>query len=137
MGMDVYGKNPTTEGGEYFRNNVHAWVSLAEYIYEAAPDIAIKCRHWHYNDGDGLDAADAIKLADRLRDEIDSGRCEDYARRTCDDRPWDRELCNVLDQAGVPALPGMDYVLTGRDFHVSNVRNFVAFLRGCGGFEIW
>jgi hypothetical protein len=38
MGMDVCGKKPTSEEGEYFCNNVHAWRSLAEYIYEVAPD---------------------------------------------------------------------------------------------------
>jgi hypothetical protein len=40
MGMDVYGKKPTTEEGKYFRNNIWFWGMLAEYIYEVAPTIA-------------------------------------------------------------------------------------------------
>jgi len=38
--------------------------------------------------------------------------------------------CIVCDGNGF--VPGIDY-----PFAVDNVRDFVAFLRGCGGFEIW
>jgi hypothetical protein len=39
MGMDVFGKEPTTEEGEYFRNTVTFWRPLADYVQEVAPEV--------------------------------------------------------------------------------------------------
>jgi hypothetical protein len=64
MGMDVYGRNPTSKEGEYFRNNVWWWRPLAEYCMEVAPEIAARCEGWHYNDGDGLNGLDSGALAE-------------------------------------------------------------------------
>lgn len=80
MGMDVYGKEPTTEAGEYFRNSVWWWRPLAKYILETAPtDITDTCEHWGSNDGDGLDADGSKQLAEFLREEIENGNCKEYA----------------------------------------------------------
>jgi hypothetical protein len=79
MGMDVSGKNPTTEAGAYFRNNVWWWRPLAEYVCEVAPDITAACEYWGSNDGGGLEEDDAKELAAALREEIASGRCKEYA----------------------------------------------------------
>jgi hypothetical protein len=73
MGMDVYGQS-----GAYFRNNVWWWRPLADYVNEVAPDIAGRCHAWHSNDGGGLSEADALKLAERLQIELDSGRTASY-----------------------------------------------------------
>jgi hypothetical protein len=159
MGMDVYGKKPTSEEGEYFRNNMQAWGSLAEYINEVAPDIAIKCEYWHGNDGDGLDAANALKLAETLQAEVDSGRCELRERaRASVQEGMPTEPCPLCDGTGrrKPGreagagdfVTGIVCVLCGGRgritpwsrsgwFSVRNVQDFVAFLRGSGGFEIW
>ena len=81
MGMDVFGKNPKSKEGEYFRNNVWWWRPLAIYCYEVAPDIAARCKYWGSNDGDGLGKEDSIRLAELLQAEIDSGRCRQYANK--------------------------------------------------------
>jgi hypothetical protein len=78
MGMDVYGKNPSAPEGEYFRNNVWHWRPLAIYVQEVAPDITSHCKYWHSNDGDGLNKARSVKLADKLMDEILAGRTKAY-----------------------------------------------------------
>jgi hypothetical protein len=78
--MDVYGNKPTDEEGDYFRSNVWWWHPLAAYCEKIAPDIASRCQGWHHNDGDGLGADDSVALADALQREIDSGRCEAYAK---------------------------------------------------------
>ena len=39
MGMDVYGRKPKNETGEYFRRNVWGWHPLWEYCCEANPEI--------------------------------------------------------------------------------------------------
>jgi hypothetical protein len=80
MGMDVYGKQPSSEIGEYFRNNVWWWRPLADYCLEVAPvALTSKCQHWHTNDGAGLNGQDARALAAILRAEVASGRTASYA----------------------------------------------------------
>ena len=81
MGMDVYGKQPTTEEGKYFCNNMWWWRPLADYVCEIAPEIADKCQYWQSNDGDGLNGHDSLRLAELLQKEIESGRTAAYARR--------------------------------------------------------
>lgn len=82
MGMDVYGQEPTTEAGQYFRNNVWGWRPLAEYILSVAPvKITSQCERWHSNDGDGLDKDNSLLLAAALRNEIISGRTAEYAAK--------------------------------------------------------
>lgn len=79
MGMDVYGTQPTSKTGEYFRNNVWWWRPLADYVRQIAPEITAACVYWQSNDGDGLDAAGARALADRLQQELSEGRTAAYA----------------------------------------------------------
>lgn len=78
MGMDVYGRNPDADVGEYFRRNVWGWHPLAEAVEAVCSmaeeeDLFNRCEHWHTNDGDGLNAVDSIELADLLEDYITSG----------------------------------------------------------------
>jgi hypothetical protein len=115
MGMDVYGKNPTSQQGAYFRNNLWWWRPLARYACEVAPEIAKNCEHWQRNLGDGLNEKDSLALADILQNEIDSGRTAAWVEqhnKTQEDEEFD-----------YPAS-------------VENMQNFVTFLRDCGGFAI-
>lgn len=79
MGMDIYGNNPSHERGAYFRANVWTWHPIADFIEEHCPDIAINCKHWHSNDGDGLSASDALLLGDELEQLIDRGVVDRHA----------------------------------------------------------
>jgi hypothetical protein len=159
MGMDVCGNNPTTEEGNYFHNSIWFWCPLANYIKQAAPDIAGKCRYWDSNDGDGLDSANALELAAILQAEIDSGRCEHYARIYTSAQEMASDVaCDICAGTGtrkpVPecgagtlvsgvrcnACAGKGHVRpwsTHYPFDVENISEFVAFLRGCGGFAIY
>lgn len=81
MGMDVYGKNPISERGSYFRNNVWWWRPLAEFICETHPEIAEHCEDWHSNSGYGLGATKSLELAKVLQADIDSGLVAEYEKR--------------------------------------------------------
>lgn len=78
MGMDVYGTNPKSENGRYFRNNVWWWHPLWTYCCEVSKD-ARSVKNGHSNDGDGLTAAAARRLAVSLKAEIASGRTSAYS----------------------------------------------------------
>jgi hypothetical protein len=38
MGMDVYGRNPTSEAGKYFRANVWSWRPIHALIEQECAD---------------------------------------------------------------------------------------------------
>lgn len=80
MGMDVYGLKPTTEHGEYFRNNVWWWHPLWDYCIDVWPELADKVPGGHSNSGDGLDAIESRKLGFMLENNIKSGQAEKYIK---------------------------------------------------------
>ncbi len=143
MGMDVYGQDPQSDEGGYFRNNIWWWNPLAEYCQLVAPDEAAHCEHWHSNDCDGLDGEQSIALADKLQAEIDSGRCERYmlSRGTTgttsnDDFEPSLGVLKAVVKAVDSEQASEDIETTPWPFSVENVKEFIAFLRVCGGFEI-
>lgn len=81
MGMDVYGKNPKSERGAYFRNNVWWWHPLAEFIEENYPEIAEKCEDWHSNSGYGLGSRDSVTLAKAIIADIERGMVDEWQDR--------------------------------------------------------
>ena len=78
MGMDIFGSNPISEEGRYFRRNVWTWRPLVELVTELCPEETAACELWQSNDGDGLDAAESEKLAARLFGLLESGVVEAY-----------------------------------------------------------
>jgi hypothetical protein len=159
MGMDVFGNNPVSEQGEYFRANVWWWSPLANYCREVAPEITARCRYWQTNDGDGLNAADTLALAEILQREIKSGHTATYARmHEAEQELTPNKPCELCEGTGIrnPApLPGAGHphnggvkcngcdgngvvrpFSTNYPFSAEFVERFVAFLRECGGFRI-
>ena len=123
MGVDVIGLD-----GGYFGNNWAWWNPLVAYCKEIAPDIVSRCKRWHSKDGDGLNGADSVALADALQNEIDSGRCAKYAAII----PRHSVAVPYLENNTWRAGKGSE-----RPFSVTNVQEFVTFLRASGGFVIW
>ncbi len=147
MGMDVIGKAPESEEGAYFRNNIWWWHPLATYIETVAPDATVDYEAWHHNEGAGLDAEDAVALADKLQAEIDSGRCEQYMLSRGEEGVPNTENPSTVDMIKkvVGAIVGEETATEiGVDkigespwpFSADNVKGFIAFLRESGGFEI-
>ncbi|HBP1183203.1 hypothetical protein [Pseudomonas aeruginosa] len=154
MGMDVFGKAPTSETGEYFRNNVWWWHPLWRYCEAIAPDLIPDDNLGHSNDGWGLEREEATELAARLERAIATGETERYAeqyRARLEALP--SEPCTVCGGVGKRAEPpksgpgqlpcnacdGTGRVLnfaTHYPFAVDNVKAFAEFLRGSGGFQI-
>jgi hypothetical protein len=174
MSFDIFGRDPSSEIGVHFGMTGGGWTPLADYIIETVPEIAAKCRDWYSNDGDGLDAPEAMTLANSLEAEIASGRCMAYARA--------RRAQMVVVQAQIAVLPDQSCsACAGTGLRVVResdldcpfpvdvpigskiscwrcdrfgsvrpddpyryhniltpnvVREFVAFLRDCGGFSI-
>lgn len=147
MGMDVYGREPKSEKGSYFRNNVWWWRPLWEYCCEVGAEIIDDevASGGHYNDGIGLDEDDAVALAKTLQAELDSGRTAEYERKHNEFRAsLPRENCEFCgatgirtDEVGVEmgmptkALDEAEAILTGRTHGWCNA------CRGVGTTESW
>lgn len=151
MGFDVYGKAPKSDLGRCFTTSVWAWRPLWIYCLTVAPEIAGKVKRAQSNDGDGLDAGDALALGEVLAASVQSGLAEGCAgnfRATviglpdevcfyCDgsgirtDTESKRE-CNVCKGTGKVRPAGASY-----RFNVGPVEEFAAFCCASGGFEIW
>jgi hypothetical protein len=105
MGMDVYGNSPTTQNGEYFRNNVWWWRPLADYILSQHGEIATNgCseEYWHSNSGGGLNEEGAKALAMALRHDLETGRVAEYERKYNEYlASLDREECDLCNATGI------------------------------------
>lgn len=160
MGMDVYGKNPTKEVGEYFRASVWGWHPLWGYVQDRFSYIADEVQYGHSNDGDGLDNAKSKQLAALLRADIADGTAARYIQERMDaiaalpmrecyccngtgtrtDWPdgitddWIDQCngCNGCQGTGKLAPIEANYGLD-----IETIQRFADFLDECGGFEIW
>jgi hypothetical protein len=154
MGMDVYGKNPASKKGEYFRASVWSWHPLWDYCSHLAPEITEKVKYGHSNDGDGLDEENSIRLGAVLSRAVESGRVEKDATalKMLQDMAPD-EPCRICAGTGyrlpVPACGAGDQPCNGcratgkvrpatthYTLHADLVAEFAEFLKDCGGFEI-
>ena len=102
MGMDVYGKKPTNEVGEYFRRNVWGWHPLWEYVENQHPEIAELVEHAHSNSGDGLNKSDSIKLAKLLMADFTNGKVDEYVaerNKALAELPF--EDCRICEGTGI------------------------------------
>jgi hypothetical protein len=102
MGMDVYGKNPTNEIGQYFRRNVWGWRPLWQYVEDTHPEIAELVKYPQSNDGDGLNATNSKKLAKALREDLALGRAVEYVeQRNKYLAGLERPTCDLCEGTGI------------------------------------
>jgi hypothetical protein len=140
MGMDVLGKSPSTEQGAYFSNTVWYWHPLWDYCEQIAPDIIPASNSGHYNDGWGLEEDNALKLADRLAQALESGKTQQYARNYQERlHQLPRQICHLCSGTGKDThLPGISckncggtgrvpHFETHSFFSLENVRDFERF----------
>ena len=144
--------------GDYFRSNWWGWrpiVMLCEYA-AFENELNIDFSNWGSNDGAGLDnQKDCNRLADALEEIIHTS--------TQMEEPSDVIYLNLGSWTGIngtflgeeinkqlneqyevgEVLYGSVVMNDGSIVHPSHsaslkhVKNFIAFLRECGGFEIW
>jgi len=137
--------------GIYFRNNCWWWRPLWHYCCVVGEDLidektAIGCS---YNDGNGLNDTDSMKLGILLLTKVEDGHTEHWknerdlyleslpddncGRCNNNNRGNDKKKeCKSCDGKGTTENFEKHY-----PFEVENVRNFANFLLDSGGFEVW
>jgi hypothetical protein len=157
MGMDVSGLNPTSERGSYFRANLWVWRPI-HYLSAKANEVAklgYDMSNWGYNDGGGLKAKNKCK---KLANDLESLIANDERLHKPDDKIY---IClGMWCEAGTGKFVGdteaLDEVypmgtimyntivdVKGRHLEPAHsidrefLEEWIAFLRECGGFEIY
>lgn len=147
-------KNP----GDYFRASWWSWRPIVALISLASAkhNLSIDTKPYNYNDGDGLKTQkECDELADALQEILGSYRDfkEDDSRIYLCLGSWvdlngrlvrdEREaklneshpLGTVLNSPLVDS--DGDIVMPSHSADKSHILEFIAFLRNCGGFQIW
>ena len=151
MGMDISGKKPVSETGSYFRNNCWWWRPLWHYCCVVGEDLINKdtAAGFSYNDGNGLNANDAAKLAVILQTKIADGHTKiwkeerdlhlesipDEVCENCNGNNrgnFKKKNCKACEGKGTRESWERHY-----PFAVDNVKDFANFLIDSGGFEVW
>ena len=100
--MDVYGKKPISEVGEYYRQSVWGWHPLWHYVELYHEKYANKVQHGHSNDGDGLGAEDSSQLSLSLKQDLITGMAKqrlDEWQKELDELPL--ETCKLCEGTGI------------------------------------
>ena len=129
MGMDISGRNPSTEEGEYFRANIWSWppiLGVAKTAIEVF-NLSMDTDGWDYNDGKGLETQEeCTALADAMEKLLDST-----------ETPVLTAQHSPTAQAFVAAFGSIGGVKPQAEVGKEHAQEFIIFLRGCGGFIIW
>ena len=134
MGMDVYGKNPKSEVGKYFRSTVWGWRPIHELIENAnvlPPDML---EDMNFNEGAGPEEEMALLLAYQM-EQIVEGMDESHTFMLSEeiDGPV-AALISALNRDGIEIISPRGPVYSAS---VGHVRDFIEFMKESGGFEVW
>ena len=140
MGYDIYGKKPIAPEGEYYRSNIWYWPPFVAMCRRLAPRESKGCRGWELNEGDGLNAEDALRLANRLDELLADGTIAAYIEDTGEPPVTELQrsalkFIRALTKA-TGTSEGNAPGLAAPAVTEEDVREFVAFLKACGGFKI-
>ena len=150
MGMDVYGIEPYTEAGQYFRANVWMWRPLWNYVCDVCSIDNETRERGHYNDGHVIDEDAATSIGMMLRSLLESGVVQKYADHRekslaalpdeqCEhgegtghrNDEFVQGTCNGCDGKGTVRPFETNY-----PFDIKWIEEFAEFAKQSGGFEI-
>ena len=135
MGMDVWGRAPITPAGQYFRANIWSWRPIQALINDLCSDLLDEQTlvKLGVNVGAGPAAEDVCReMASRferwLEQHVEGHGLELGLRVTPEGR--------FVSPAEIAANPTL---VTVSPYQVDDdqLKEWVEFLRHCGGFEVW
>lgn len=134
MGMDVYGKAPKSQAGEYFRANIWSWRPIHELIEQTKVLPPKMVEDMGFNDGAGPEEEGALLLAAALETLVHGMDDEnEFVLSSEIDGPVAAMLSQFKEQ-GIEIISPRGAVYSAT---VDHVREFIEFCRESGGFEVW
>lgn len=156
--FEVSNKWETENPGDYFRSNWWGWrpiVMLCEFANDDK-ELGFDLIHWGSNDGAGLDnQEDCNKLADALEEiittqtdleeDVDTIYLNLGSWVSMDGKFLGDEINTPLNEQypygtilyGSVVMDNGNIAQPSHSAPLRHVKNFISFLRECGGFEIW
>jgi hypothetical protein len=135
MGMDVYGRQPSSAPGEYFRANVWSCRPIHALIIELCSDLLDEdtLQGMAFNDGAGPQDQETCTAM--------AGRFERWMEHHTEGHGLESDLRVTADGRFVSAeeLAENPDLETATPYEVTDehLKEWVLFLRHCGGFEVW
>ena len=136
MGMDVIGRKPTSPAGEYFRANVWSWHPIQALICDVCSDLLDEetLENIGFNNGAGAaDQQTCTEMASRFELWMEH-HVQGLGLEIPDVRVTkDGHFVTEEEFAENPDLE------TTTPYHVEDdhLKEWIEFLRHCGGFEVW
>lgn len=132
MGMDIYGRNPKNETGEYFRANIWSWRVIHDLCNKAIAEhrLPLKTDGWGFNQGHGLRSQkDCTRLATSLEAYVKAHAPPENRYELPSDLHVQKGTGRFMNHPG-------PHTESAYSAGIDHVRDFIAFLKHCGGFEI-
>jgi len=161
MGVDISGRKPKTEAGDYFSSNWWGWRPILA-ISEAAmisSKLDYDTSYWGSNDGKGLRTQ---KQCDKLADAIELLISNNYNEYLTEDDDRIYIVMGSWCEAGTGKFVPSDFTASLNEEYeygdilygpivaengtmvessystsLGRIKQWITFLRSCGGFEIW
>jgi hypothetical protein len=135
MGMDVHGQQPSSPAGDYFRASIWSWHPIHALTIELCSDLLDEetLDKMGFNDGAGPQDQKtctemAIRFEQWMEHHTEGHGLESELRITEDGRfVSDKELAENPDLETVSPYEVDD----------EHLKQWIEFLRHCGGFEVW
>jgi len=140
MGYDLFGLEPKSARGRYFRNNIWFWHRLWDFVCEISKDILTEDekRRGHFNEGLEIDKERTETIARRLQEALLQKDLyeEQIAERAGKVGTGHQQLAQVVQK--ICAKIGAEFEPRNctQRFSWGNVREFAVFCQECGGFRI-
>jgi hypothetical protein len=135
MGMDVNGRNPSSHAGEYFRANVWSWPPIHALITELCSDLldAETLKEMAFNDGAGpQDQKTCTEMAKRFEQWMEH-HTEGHGLESDLQVTEDGRFVSTVELAQNPDLE----TVSPYEVNDEHLKEWIEFLRHCGGFEVW
>lgn len=139
MGMDVYGVEPASEAGRYYRASIWEWRPIWERMAVLCEDVIDESllQAMTFNEGAGpRDQATCTQIAERLERWL--------SEQTSERIFWehDSSILRVTPEGRFVSeeeLAADPHLVTKSPYSISRVDlwEFVRFLKECGGFCVW
>ena len=161
MGVDISGRKPKTEAGDYFSSNWWGWRPILA-ISEAAmisSKLDYDTSYWGSNDGKGLRTQ---KQCDKLADAIELLISNNYNEYLTEDDDRIYIVMGSWCEAGTGKFVPSDFTASLNEEYeygdilygpivaengtmvessystsLGRIKQWITFLRSCGGFKIW
>ena len=161
MGVDISGRKPKTEQGDYFASNWWGWRPI-HAISEAAilsSKLDYDTSYWGSNDGKGLRTQ---KQCDKLADAIELLISNNYNEYLIEDDDRIYIVMGSWCEAGTGKFVPSDFTASLNEEYeygdilygpivaengtmvessystsLGRIKQWITFLRSCGGFKIW